>query len=143
MPASHKMVGQDGFKWRHDQALLCRVRAPSPKGAANWHGTERWHGAGDNWKVNSERSVYSRDAAQQRVRIGMCRSGKGVYNVGGLDYSAAVHHYDPVGNLGDNSHVMGDEEHRCASRLRYLLQYFEDLRLDCDVESGGWFVSDD
>ena len=57
--------------------------------------------------------------------------------------AARIHHRDPVGDLGDDAEVVGDQDdRRCRSSRLQLAQQVEDLRLDRDVERGRRLVGD-
>ncbi len=60
----------------------------------------------------------------------------------GLDQPSAAHHRDTVGDLGDNAHVMGDEQHRGAVIALQITDQGENLLLRGDIERGGRFVRD-
>jgi hypothetical protein len=60
----------------------------------------------------------------------------------GLDHAPAVHHHDPVGHLGDDPEVVGDQDRAGVGLLLGSLEDLEDLRLDRHVERGGRLVGD-
>ena len=53
-----------------------------------------------------------------------------------------MHHGDPVGDLGDDAEIVGDEQHRHATGRLYLPDQREYLRLRRHVERGGRLVGD-
>ena len=57
-----------------------------------------------------------------------------------LDHPARIHHHDAVGDLGGDSEIVGDEDHRHPGVPLQVLQQQQDLRLDRDVERGGRLV---
>ena len=59
-----------------------------------------------------------------------------------LDGAAGVHDQDPVGDVGDDAEVVGDEQDRGAEPLAEVAQQVEDPRLDRHVERGGRLVGD-
>ncbi len=60
-----------------------------------------------------------------------------------LDDLAGIHHHHPVGHLGDDAEVVGDQHHRqVAVPVAGSPAAVEDLRLDGDVERGGRLVGD-
>jgi hypothetical protein len=60
-----------------------------------------------------------------------------------LDDLPGIHDDDAVAHLRDNTEIVGDEEHRHAQLRRQPPDQREDLRLDGDVECGGWLVRDE
>ena len=60
-----------------------------------------------------------------------------------FDLLAAQHDDDPVGDLGDHRHVVGDEQHRHPDLALEQLDEVEDLGLDGHVERGGGLVGDE
>jgi hypothetical protein len=65
-----------------------------------------------------------------------------IVDVGLLDLLAGVHHQHPVGVLGHDAHVVGDEHHGHAVGLLQLAQECQDLRLDRHVQRRGRLVGD-
>ncbi len=59
-----------------------------------------------------------------------------------LDDPAGVHREHPVGDLGDDAEIVGDEHHRRAVLALETGEQVEQLRLHGDVEGGGRFVGD-
>ena len=59
-----------------------------------------------------------------------------------LDHVAVVHHQHLVGDLRDDAHVVGDEQHRQPVLDLQPLDQPQDLRLRGDVERGGRLVGD-
>jgi hypothetical protein len=60
-----------------------------------------------------------------------------------LDDSPALHHGHPVGDLLDDTQVVGDEQVRQAELALDLFKKVEDLRLHADVEGRGRLVAGD
>ena len=60
----------------------------------------------------------------------------------GLDDPAAVHHRDPIGDLGDHAEIVGDQDQAHAGLGLELLEQRQDLRLHGDVERGRRLVGD-
>ena len=54
----------------------------------------------------------------------------------------AVKHRDPVGHIGHNAQVMGDEDDGVAEFLLQILDQLQDLRLNGHVQSSGRLVAD-
>ena len=59
-----------------------------------------------------------------------------------LDDPAVAHDRDLVGDLGDDAHVVGDEQHRHVVRDLQALDEIEDRGLGRDVERGRRLVGD-
>ena len=59
-----------------------------------------------------------------------------------LHRAAGVHDQYVVGDLGNDAEVVGDQHDGVELALQ-IADQVEDLRLDCDVESGGRFVGDE
>ena len=57
-----------------------------------------------------------------------------------LDGAPAVHHHDAIGHLGNDPHVVSDQDNRGARAVLKLPEQVENLRLDGDIERGGRFV---
>ena len=60
----------------------------------------------------------------------------------GLDQPPMTHHRDAIGNLRDNTHVMGNKQHGGAAILLQVPDQAENLLLGGDVERGGRLVRD-
>ena len=56
---------------------------------------------------------------------------------------AAVHDHDPIGDFGNDTHVVGDENHRHAKLVLQEPDQSQDLRLNGDVERGRGLVGDE
>ena len=63
--------------------------------------------------------------------------------VGQLGDPAEVHDRDPVADVLDDAHVVGDEDVGQAELALELLEQVQDLRLDRHVERGHRLVADD
>ncbi len=88
------------------------------------------------------RPVEIGNGGHQALGIGMLRV---VENVGGrarFHHFAAIHHHHLVGHRGDDSEVVGNQQDRHAELRLQVLQQFQDLRLNGDVERGGRLVGD-
>ncbi len=79
---------------------------------------------------------------QQRLGIGMLR---GLEQGGGMarfHNLPLLHDTNPVRNAPHDPQIMGDEQHRHAGFLLQIFQQFQNLRLDRDIQRGGWFIGD-
>ena len=63
--------------------------------------------------------------------------------VPGLDDAAVLHHDDPVGHVGDDAHVVGDQHDAGVDPLAQVAHQLEDLALHGDVERRGRLVGDE
>ena len=59
-----------------------------------------------------------------------------------LDLAAGIHHHHPVGVLGDDPHIVGDQDDRGAQRILQLPHQIEDLGLDRHIERCRRLVGD-
>ena len=83
------------------------------------------------------------DRAEKPAGVFVARVGHQLDGRGLLDHLAGVHHRDGVGHLGHEGEVVGDEHHREAEFVAQLVEQFDDLLLNGDVEGGGGLVCDD
>ena len=60
-----------------------------------------------------------------------------------LDFFAAIHDEDLVGDFRDHAEVVGDEDDGHAAGVAELAEDFQDLRLDGNVERGRGFIGDE
>jgi hypothetical protein len=112
--------------------------APLGQGQRARHGARNTHqrlpasrGAVDTW-----------DRAEQTPGVGHPRLAEQGSDRSLLDGPAGIHHHHPVGHLGDDAEVMGDEQDRHPELLLQATHQVEDLGLDGDVEGGGRLVGD-
>ncbi len=54
--------------------------------------------------------IVARHAAQQRRRVGMRRRAEQLRGLGALDHAACVHDHHPMGLLGDDTEIVGNEQ---------------------------------
>ncbi|MCY1502285.1 hypothetical protein D9M68_363810 [compost metagenome] len=83
-----------------------------------------------------------RHRRKKRAGIGMFRPEEDVFRATGFDRVTAEHHHGAIGDLGDDAHVVGDEQHRGAFLLLQHFDQVEDLALDGDVERRRRLVGD-
>ena len=84
----------------------------------------------------------TRHGRQKRAGIGLPRGGKEGIGRALFDGLALVHDKGPVGDFGDHTHVMGDEQDGHVLFFLQHLDKLEDLRLDRDIQGCGRFVRD-
>ena len=58
----------------------------------------------------------------------------------GFHQLTRVHHHDPVGALGDDAEVVGNQQERHVAFGPETVEQFQDLSLHRHVEGRGWFV---
>ena len=58
----------------------------------------------------------------------------------GLDNLALGHDADAIRHLAHDAEVVGDEQQHHAEACLQVLEKFENLRLNRDIECGGWLV---
>jgi hypothetical protein len=136
--------GGIGARARHAESPSPSPPRPRPRpGRGPGHGrrcaagivrrTRRRARAGEELRVRPTR-VRVCDRVQEPP--GDLGRGRGQHLAAGADLLQAScrHHGDPVGDPGDHSQVMGDEEQGYAGALLQLGQQVQDLRLHGDVE---------
>ena len=72
----------------------------------------------------------------------MLRIGEDFGGRSRLHHRAGPHHAHPVGHLADDAEIVGDEQDGHAEPGLQLLEQFQNLCLNSDIESGGRFVGD-
>ena len=88
------------------------------------------------------RRLQHRHSRDQHARIGVLRLSQHLRRRPLLDHAPLFHHHHPIGDLGYDAEIMGDEQHARAAPLLHLLDELEDLRLRRDVERGRRLVGD-
>ncbi len=83
-----------------------------------------------------------RHGGQQRFRIGTLRVGENLFGFSTFDRFPLVHDDRTVGDLGDDAHVVGDEEDAHSLFFLQQLDQFKDLCLDRHVQRRGRLVGD-
>ena len=96
-----------------------------------------------SWPVGQARGrSEARDRVEELAGVGRLGRGEERPDRRLLDLPAAAHDEHPRRHLGDDAHVVGDQDHRDAGPPLEVAQEGEDLRLNRDVEGGGRFVGD-
>ena len=98
--------------------------------------------------VGDEREAHQLDVRPRHGRdeapgVGVLRAPEDLLRRAVLDEPPPVHHRDPVGDVGDHPHVVGDDHHPDVLFLAQGPHEVEDLGLDRDVEGGRRLVGDD
>ncbi len=60
-----------------------------------------------------------------------------------FDDLSGVHHHHVVGDVGDHSQIVGDEDHRHVLFPLQGVQEFDDLGLGGHIEGGGGLIGDE
>ena len=143
------MIAPELDQWRHDlgtdlwRAEFLAELAARMEPAARWRIQRAGYVAGEDDALASQHVGSDGNGRHQRLRVGMQRVAEELPPVGQLDHLAQVHHRDPVADVLDDAHVVGDEQVGQAELPLQLLQEVQDLRLDRDVEGRDRLVADD
>src|SRR4051812_7422513 len=86
--------------------------------------------------------VEPRDRAEQADGVGVLRRREQLVHRRALDDLAGIHHRDLVADFGDDAEIVGDQDDGGAAGRLQLAHQLEDLRLQRDIERGGWLVRD-
>ena len=145
----HRQEAAVEVTWR--RALLERwllgaggedVRAARRERAARRQRAQRGRLPRDGRQAVRLGTVDARDRAQQPPGVGVLRVREQLALGAVLDDAARVHHAHAVGDVGDDAHVVRDEDDRGAEIALQPAQQREDLRLDRDVERSRRLVGD-
>ncbi len=88
------------------------------------------------------RRVEPHHGVEQLARVGIDRRVEDLVEIAALDDQAVVHDQHPVGDLGDDAEVVGDQDRRQAAFAVEPLEQGEDLGLHGDVERRRRLVGD-
>ena len=91
----------------------------------------------------SQSRGHGRATCNQLLCISVFRVKEDISDGIFLHNIALVHYDSAVGDFGDHSKVVGDEQHSHAVFFLQIANQFEDVFLDGDVQSGGGFVGDE
>lgn len=108
--------------------------------AARWKSGELWDGAGDGNELTANDGWRSSEKA---LRIGMLRREKDVLCGTLFNDAPSVHDGDAMGDLGDHTEVVSNKQEGQFHFAAELVEQFEDLFLNGDIESGGGLVGDE
>ena len=91
------------------------------------------------------RSVIAdaRQAGDEMGGVGMHRIVEELRRRSFFHQPARIHDAEPVGDIGMNRQIMGDEDHRGSDGLLGLADHRQHILLHHDVERGGRLVGDD
>jgi hypothetical protein len=98
--------------------------------------------AGRRVRRSPGRRGCGQDGVQELPGVTVAWPGEQVGRAGLFDHDAAVQHHDPVGQVGDDTHVMRDEQDADAEPGAQGTQQLQDLSLSRHVERARRFVGD-
>ena len=84
-----------------------------------------------------------RNGGEQALRVRVLGCLEHLVGGAGLDDQAALHHDHPVGKVGDDAHVVGDQDDAGVDAVAQVAHQLEDLRLHRDVERRRRLVGDE
>ena len=97
----------------------------------------------NHWRIGLRWGrVRLRLGGKKRARIRVSGRGKDPFDGAVFDDLAFLHHADLLRDLAHDAEVVGDEQKRHTEPFLDVLQKFDDLRLDGNVERGGRLVGD-
>ena len=82
----------------------------------------------------------ARHGRQQTLEIGMAGPTENVIEGAPFHDPTVVHDHDVLGDVGDDTQIVGDHQHRHREFVLEVVHQLEDLRLDGDIERGGRFI---
>jgi len=87
--------------------------------------------------------VQAGHGLQQGHRVRVAGMMKDIVHRALLDNASGVHHIDPVGVFGHHPQIVRNEEHRDLKLLGEVVNQFEELGLNGDIDCRGRFVGND
>ena len=124
-------------------ATIVPMPASWREGAPTRRGERGRRGARNSRQATDSRRPRPRHRTEQSPGVGVLRAVEDVGLRTLLDGPAGVHDQDPVGELGDDPHVVGDQDDRRAVVSAQPAEQVEHLRLRGDVERGRRLVGDE
>ena len=108
-----------------------------------------WHDTGDLLQTaaraatGNARGAAPGERAYQPAGVGMFGIAQQLVDRRFFGHASRIHDDDALRGLGNNAEVMGDQDDRRAQFFLEFQHQVQDLRLDRDVEGGGWLVGDE
>ena len=99
--------------------------------------------SGDGGEPGFWGGIEPRDAGQQASGVGVAWVGEEFAHGGAFDDPSGIHHCHFVTGFGNDSKVVGDENHAHAHFFLEVADQSQNLRLHRDIEGGGRFVGDE
>ena len=93
-------------------------------------------------RIGAQGSVHPRHGGQQLAGIGRCRTREDAADGAGFHQFAVPHDGDAIGHLGDDAHVVGDQEQAGPDLPGQLAHQLEDLGLHRHVQGRRRLVGD-
>ena len=90
-----------------------------------------------------ELAVGARHRRDQGLGVFMPGRAKDLGNIAGFHHLAAIHHHDPVGDIGNHADIVRHDDHAEVAVAAEFLDQVEDLRLDRHIQRRRRFVGDD
>ena len=85
----------------------------------------------------------ARHRGEQPLGVVVVRMVEDLFHVALLHHMPAVHHHHLVGQVGDDAHVVGDDQHAGAELVLGQAQQIQDLGLHGHIQCGGRLVGQD
>ena len=79
-------------------------------------------------------AIQPRHLAQQRMRIGMRRTGKKLFRIRALHHTPQVHHHHAIGNVFNHGNIMADEHIGKIQLFTQSDKKIDDLRLNGNIQ---------
>ena len=121
-------------------AFGAAVSTARSEGATRWKSGELRDGPGDGNELSANNGWRSREKA---LGVRMLRRQENALRGTLFNDAPGVHDGDAIGDLGDYTEVVRDEEEGKLHLAAELVEQFEDLSLHGDIESGGGFVGNE
>jgi len=83
---------------------------------------------------------HPRHAFEQRSRVRRSRRHEEVTRRPQFENRSAIHHCNSIGPARQDAEVVRHHDHRHIALLLFCLQEVQNLRFDCDIESGRRFI---
>src|SRR5215831_16879889 len=77
---------------------------------------------------------------KQPLRVGMLRIVEDIHRRTDLYNLTGVHYRNIVGNFGNHSEIMRNQNHGEVELFAKVVEKVEDLRLDRDIQRSRWFI---
>ena len=88
-------------------------------------------------------AVGARNSGDQGSGVFVIGGAKDLRDITGFHHFAAVHHHDPISDIGDDANVMGHDDDAQIAFPAQPFQQIKDLRLDRHIQRGCRLIRDD
>jgi hypothetical protein len=140
MPAADESSVERLRRWHLDAAALGCARAARMESTARRRIGEIGDFAAD--RAQSGIAAERNHTFYESARVRMLRIGEDPLDAAVFDHLPRIHHADMVGELGDKTEIVRDEDHRRACLATDRPDEIDDLRLHRHVERGRRLVED-